>query len=43
MDHYAQDLRRLFCQAYTPVQQENQAAEGMAQSVLAYQFVAGLQ
>ena len=36
VDHYAQDLRRLFCQAYTPVQRESQAAEEMAKSVLAY-------
>ena len=43
VDHYAQDLKRLFCRAYTPAQRGSQEAESMTQSVLAYQFVAALQ
>ena len=43
VDHYAQNLKQLFCWAYTSVQRESHEAESMAQSVLAYQFVAGLQ
>ena len=40
--NYAQDLRKLFNQAYTTAQNEGGAAEAMGQSVLSYQFVAGL-
>ena len=42
VDSYAQDLRKLFYQAYSRAQQEGGGAEIMGQSVLAYQFVAGL-
>ena len=43
VDAYAQDLRRLFYRAYPRVQQGAQEAEDLGRSVLAYQFVAGLQ
>ena len=42
VDSYAQDLRKLFHQAYGSAQSEGQGAEVMGHSVLAYQFVAGL-
>ena len=42
VDEYAQDVRRLFYQAYPRVQQGTQETEAMGRSVLAYQFVAGL-
>ena len=41
VDDYAQDLRRLFCRAYSSVEYGDRS-EAMAQSVLAYQFVSGL-
>lgn len=40
--NYAQELRKLFTRAYSTVQNEGGAAEAMGQSVLTYQFVAGL-
>ena len=42
VDNYAQDLRRLFYQAYSMVQHGGGGSDAMGQSVLAYQFVAGL-
>ena len=42
VDEYAQDVRRLFYQAYPRAQQGTQETEAMGRSVLAYQFVAGL-
>ena len=42
VDHYAQDLRRLFYKAYPRAGQGTEEAEDLGQSVLAYQFVAGL-
>ena len=42
VDVYAQDLRRLFQQAYTTAQLDSEGAATMGGSVLAYQFVAGL-
>ena len=42
MDNYAQDLRKLFHQAYASIQCDGSGAEMMGRSVLAYQFVAGL-
>ena len=42
VDEYAQDLRTLFFKAYSQAQQGSREAEQMGQSVLAYQFVAGL-
>lgn len=42
VDNYAQDLRKLFSRAYSTVQDGGGAAEAMGQSVLTYQFVAGL-
>ena len=41
IDDYAQDLRRLFCRAYSSVEYSDRS-EAMSQSVLAYQFVSGL-
>ena len=41
VDGYAQDLRRLFCKAYSSAEYGDQS-DAMAQSVLAYQFVSGL-
>ncbi len=43
VDAYAQDLRRLFYSAYPRAQQGSQESDDMGCSVLAYQFVAGLQ
>ena len=40
--NYAQELRKLFNRAYSTAQSEGGAAEAMGQSVLTYQFVAGL-
>ena len=42
VDEYAQDVRRLFYQAYPRAQQGTQETEDMGRSVLAYQFVAEL-
>ena len=42
VDAYAQDLRRLFDLTYPQAQQGTEEAEDMGQSVLSYQFVAGL-
>ena len=42
VDDYDQDLQSLFHKAYTSVQGESEEAEAMGQSVLSYQFVAGL-
>ena len=42
VDDHAQDLHRLFYLAYPRAQQGTQEAEDMGQSVLSYQFVAGL-
>ena len=42
VDHYAQDLRRLFYKAYPRASQGTGEAEDLGRSVLAYQFVAGL-
>ena len=42
IDDYAQDLQSLFHQAYSSAQHEGGGAEAMGQSVLRYQFVAGL-
>ena len=42
VDNYAQDLRKLFHQAYSMAQDAGSGAETMGRSVLAYQFVAGL-
>ena len=42
VDNYAQDLRKLFYQAYSTAQDAGSGAEVMGRSVLAYQFVAGL-
>ena len=42
VDHYAQDLRRLFYKAYPKASQGSGEAEDLGQSVLAYQFVVGL-
>ena len=42
VDHYAQDLRRLFYNAYLIPSQGTKEAEDLGQSVLAYYFVAGL-
>ena len=42
MDHYAQDLRRLFHKAYPRARQGSEEAEDLGRSVLAYQFVPGL-
>ena len=42
VDERAQDVRRLFHQAYPRAQQGSQETEDMGRSVLAYQFVAGL-
>ena len=42
VDKYAQDLKSLFYKAYPQSQQGNEAAESMGKSVLASQFVAGL-
>ena len=43
VDIYAQELRRFFYLAYPRAQQSSQEAEDMGNSVLAYQFFAGLQ
>ena len=42
MDHYAQDLQKLFYKAYPRASQASEEAEDLGRSVLAYQFVAGL-
>ena len=42
VDAYAQDLRKLFYKAYPRACQGNEQAEDLEHSVLAYQFVAGL-
>jgi len=42
VDDHAQDLQRLFQWAYANAQYEGVGAEAMGQSVLRYQFVAGL-
>ena len=42
MDAYAQDLRKLFYQAYYGAQRCGGEAEAMGKSVLAYHFVTGL-
>ena len=42
VDQYAQELRRLFYQAYLRVNQGSEEAEDFGRSVLAHQFVAGL-
>ena len=42
VDDYAQELRRLFRKAYPKAQQGSREAEEMGQSVLTYQFAAGL-
>ena len=42
VDVYAQDLRRLFYQAYPSAEQGTSEAESMGKSVLSNQFVAGL-
>ena len=42
MDHYAQDLRKLFYKAYPKASQGREETEDLGRSVLAYQFVAGL-
>jgi len=42
VDHYAQELQRLFYRAYPGTIQATKQAEGFGRSVLAYQFVAGL-
>ena len=42
VDDFAQDLRRLFRRAYPTAQLGTTEANSMGQSVLAYQFVAGL-
>ena len=43
VDSYTQDLWRLFYLAYPRAQQGSQESEEMGRTVLAYQFVAGLQ
>ena len=42
VDSYAKDVRQLFREAYPNAQQGTSEAESPEQSVLAYQFVAGL-
>ena len=42
VDHYAQDLRKLYQKAYPRARQGSKEAEAMGRSVLAYQFTAGL-
>ena len=42
VDRYTQDLRRLFYKACPRASQGTEEAEDLGQSVLAYQFVAGL-
>ena len=42
MDHYVQDLQRLFYKAYPRASQGTKQTEYHGRSVLAYQFVAGL-
>lgn len=42
VDQYAQELRRLFYQAYPRVNQGSEEAEDFGHSVLTHQFVAGL-
>ena len=42
VDHYAQELRKLFYKAYPRAGQDNGEAEGFGRAVLAYQFVVGL-
>ena len=42
VDDYAQELQRLFHRAYAGAQSQGGGAEAMGQSVLRYQFVAGL-
>jgi len=42
VDHYAQELKKLFYRAYPRASQATEQAEGFGRSVLAYQFVAGL-
>ena len=43
VDTYAQELKRLFHRAYPKAQQGHSETESMGKSVLAYQFIAGLQ
>ena len=42
LDHYAQDLQRLFYKAYPRASQGTEEAEDLGRPVLAYQFLAGL-
>ena len=42
VDQYAQELRKLFYQAYSRENQESGETEGFGRSVLVHQFVAGL-
>jgi len=42
MEEYAQDLNRLYQHAYPCSERGSEDAERMGQTVLAYQFVAGL-
>ena len=42
VDQYAQNLRRLFHQAYPQTQQGSQEAEDIGRAVLASQFASGL-
>ena len=42
MEEYAQDLNRLYQKAYPPSERGSKDAEKMGQTVLTYQFVAGL-
>ena len=42
VDHYAQELRKLFYKAYPRAGLDGGDTEGMGRAVLAYQFVAGL-
>ena len=42
VDHYAQDLRKLFYKAYPRASQGREETEDLGRYVLAYQFVAGL-
>lgn len=42
VEDYAQDLNRLYLRAYPPAERGSEDAERMGQTVLTYQFVAGL-
>ena len=42
VENYAQDLNRLYLKAYPPAGRGSEDAEKMGQTVLIYQFVAGL-